>query len=93
MNTPPEGAAMNPSPFARHYLTTEELADDLDCAPRTLRRMRHDGTGPAWTRITPPRGRSYVIYFLNDVQPYMEANIFYPQPHNLLRFPIPRRRA
>ncbi len=54
------------------YLTTEEVARIMRVSPRTLERMRGNGTGPAFIKIgpglrAPVRYRESVVYaYLNQ---------------------------
>jgi Helix-turn-helix domain len=57
------------------YLTTVEAADFVRLSPRTLERLRVQGTGPRY--IKAGRGkRAKVLYRIADLQEWLEATTF-----------------
>lgn len=50
------------------YLTTREVAEILRVTQETLRRWRHEGIGPTYSK---PAGRA--LYRLSDVQSFVES--------------------
>jgi hypothetical protein len=57
------------------YLTTVEAADFVRLSPRTLERLRVQGTGPRY--IKAGRGkRAKVLYRVADLQEWLEATTF-----------------
>ena len=57
------------------YLTTVEAADFVRLSPRTLERLRVEGTGPRF--IKAGRGkRTRVLYRPADLQEWLETNVY-----------------
>lgn len=57
------------------YLTTAEAADFVRLSPRTMERLRVQGTGPRY--IKAGRGkRAKVLYRVADLQEWLEATTF-----------------
>ncbi|MEQ8824254.1 MAG: helix-turn-helix domain-containing protein [Filomicrobium sp.] len=61
-------AAANESP---RYLTNEEAAARLRISPKTLDRMRVEGTGPRFRKAGPGL-RARVIYDVRDLDDWLE---------------------
>lgn len=59
---------MNPN---KSYLTQQHAAELLHISPRTLERMRVEGTGPTFLKA----GRR-VLYVRTDIEDWLEANSF-----------------
>jgi hypothetical protein len=57
------------------YLTTVEAADFVRLSPRTLERLRVQGTGPRYIKAGPGK-RAKVLYRIADLQEWLEATIF-----------------
>lgn len=57
------------------YLTTEEAAQFLRQAARTLERRRVDGTGPAYLKAGPGK-RARVLYRLSDLKAWLEGETY-----------------
>ena len=57
------------------YLTTVEAADFVRLSPRTLERLRVDGTGPKF--IKAGRGkRARVLYRVADLKEWLESDVY-----------------
>jgi len=54
------------------YLTTPEAAEFLRLSPKTLERMRVDGTGPTFLKAGPGL-RARVLYRQSDLVEWLEA--------------------
>lgn len=52
--------------FTLVFLNTVEVAERLRISPRTLERMRVEGTGPRYIKVGPGK-RARVLYRENDV--------------------------
>ena len=52
------------------YLTNDEAAERLRVSPRTLERMRIDGTGPRFFKAGPGK-RSRVLYREEDLEAWL----------------------
>jgi hypothetical protein len=62
-------------PEPRRYLNTVEASRILRLSPRTLERMRVEGTGPRYLKAG--RGtRARVLYRPTDVDAWLEAQTF-----------------
>jgi len=60
---------------ADRYLTTAEAAEFLRLSPRTLERLRVEGTGPRFMKAG--RGkRARVLYCLRDVRDWLEGKSY-----------------
>ena len=65
------------------WMTQQQLASRLGLSDRSLERMRHDGTGPRFTKA----GRK-VLYCLHDVEDWLSYRSF--QSTAEARHPRPR---
>ena len=54
-----------------YWLTQQQLASRLDISVRSLERMRHDGTGPPYTKA----GRK-VLYHVNNVDGWLNSRSY-----------------
>lgn len=61
---------MSDQPKPSLYLTSDEAAAQLRISPRTLERMRIDGTGPRFRKAGPGL-RSRVIYHPDDIEEWL----------------------
>ena len=58
------------------YLTSQDAADLLRLSVRTLERMRVEGNGPRFLKAGNGK-RSRVLYRLEDVQNWLEAQAYH----------------
>lgn len=58
------------------YLTTAEAADVVRLSPRTLERLRVQGTGPRYIKAGPGK-RAKVLYRVADLQEWLEATTYH----------------
>lgn len=66
---------MSTSTASRRYLTTEEASEVVRLSPRSLERMRADGSGPRY--LKPGRGvRARVLYRVADLEAWLEQAVF-----------------
>lgn len=70
MSTPPA----NPGPVALWHLSTPELAERWSCSVRWLERLRSEGSGPAYLKLS-----SRVLYPLSAVEQYESARLVHPR--------------
>ncbi len=63
-----------PAQFAG-YLTTSEAAKFVRLSPRTLERLRVQGTGPRYIKAGPGK-RAKVLYRPADLQEWLETTTF-----------------
>ncbi len=54
-----------------NFLTQDQLSESIHISPRTLERMRVDGTGPVYTKL----GRR-VVYEESDIETWISENKF-----------------
>lgn len=57
------------------YLTTVEAADFVRLSPRTLERLRVQGTGPKFIKVGPGK-RAKVLYRAEDLQEWLSATVY-----------------
>lgn len=57
------------------YMMTVEAAEYLRLSPRTLERMRVDGTGPKFHKAGPGK-RARVLYRRSDLREWLEGMVF-----------------
>lgn len=57
------------------YLTTVEAADFVRLSPRTLERLRVQGTGPKFIKVGPGK-RAKVLYRAEDLREWLSATVY-----------------
>lgn len=57
------------------YLTTVEAADFVRLSPRTLERLRVQGTGPRFIKAGQGK-RAKVLYRLEDLKEWLDATVY-----------------
>ncbi len=75
MTTTTRTATASLTPDAKRYLNTDEASRILRLSPRTLERMRVEGTGPRYLKAGGGL-RARVLYRPSDVDAWLEGHAF-----------------
>ena len=54
-----------------NFLSPKDLAEQLQVSQKTLQRMRDEGTGPAWKRIS----KKHIRYAIVDVDAWLKQQV------------------